>query len=226
MTISVDELRKMIEISAVQAADDEAQINAVVDAAERFGCSTIYVPPSWVSIVVQKLGSSPIKVGSGIGFPSGGNTTATKIAEAQELLRNGCRALDMVINIGKLRSGRFNEVKDDIQAVVDVSRGYPVKVILECHYLDDDLICEACDLAIESGASWVKTGTGWAPTGATPENVALIKSHVGDRIGIKAAGGVRDLATIEELYQKGARAFGISLKSAIGIFRQFQNPKN
>ena len=104
--------------------------------------------------------------------------------------------------------------------MVETCNGVPLKVILECHYLSESQILKGCDLCIEAGASWVKTGTGWAKTGATFDNVSLIKAHVGDAIGVKAAGGVRDLETVLGMYQRGVRRFGVGLKSGIKILEQ------
>jgi deoxyribose-phosphate aldolase len=143
-----------------------------------------------------------------------------KVAEAQELLRLGCDELDMVINIGLLRSGHLQRVLDDIRGVVQAAGETPVKVILECHYLSNDEIRQGCELCIRAGAAYVKTGTGWAPTGATLENVATIKSYVGDAIGIKAAGGIRTLGTLSEMARLGAQRFGIGFRSAQSIFEQ------
>jgi deoxyribose-phosphate aldolase len=126
----------------------------------------------------------------------------------------------MVVNIGLLRSGQLRRAVDDIRPVVEAGSGVPVKVILECHYLTDDEIRLGCQACLEAGAAWVKTGTGWAPTGATPARVALIKSCVGDALGIKAAGGVRDLATVIELYRAGARRFGARVESARRILEE------
>jgi deoxyribose-phosphate aldolase len=126
----------------------------------------------------------------------------------------------MVINISELIAGRTDKVLDDIRAVVDACNGIPLKVILECHYLTEAQILKGCDLCIEAGANWVKTGTGWAKTGATIENISLIKAHVGDAIGVKAAGGVRDLETLLGMYLRGARRFGVGLKSGIKILEQ------
>ncbi len=123
----------------------------------------------------------------------------------------------MVINISKLISGRHDEVLDGIHSVVEACNGVPLKVICECHYLSESQMLNGCDLCIEAGAFWVKTGTGWAKTGATFDNVSLIKAHVGDAIGVKAAGGVRDLATVLGLYQRGVRRSGVGLKSGIKI---------
>ena len=132
----------------------------------------------------------------------------------------GCRELDMVINIGLLRSGRHGEVEADVRAVVEVAGPVPVKVILECHHLSDDQIRTACGLCEKGGAAFVKTGTGWAPTGATVHNVGLMKSCVGDRLGVKAAGGVRSLQTLLDLHGAGAGRFGIGLPSAMAILRE------
>ena len=174
-----------------------------------------------IALVRELLGEdSDIFLGGAIGFPSGGQTTATKVFETQEQLQMGCREMDMVINISKLISGRHEEVLDDIRSVVETCNGVPLKVILECHYLSDSQILKGCDLCIEAGATWVKTGTGWAKTGATFDNVSLIKAHVGDAIGIKAAGGVRDLETVLGMYQRGVRRFGVGLKSGIKILEQ------
>jgi deoxyribose-phosphate aldolase len=159
-----------------------------------------------------------IRVSGNVAFPAGGTTSKAKIAEARELLDMGCDELDMVINIGLLRSGRLQRVLDDIRGVVQVADEKPVKVILECHYLSDDEIRQGCELCIQAGASFVKTGTGWRPTGATLRNVALIKSCVGDAIGVKAAGGIRTLATLCEMARLGAQRFGIGFRSAQPIF--------
>lgn len=132
----------------------------------------------------------------------------------------GCQEIDMVINISKLRSGRSIEVLDDIRSVVEACEGRPVKVILECHYLSDKQILVGCDQLISAGAQWAKTGTGWAPTGATLKNIALIKAHVGTQVGVKAAGGIRDLKTLLDMYKLGARRFGLGLKSSTKILEE------
>jgi deoxyribose-phosphate aldolase len=132
----------------------------------------------------------------------------------------GCGELDMVINIGLLRSGQYQRVLDDMRGVVEVAGRAPVKVILECHYLSEAEIRKGCELCLQAGAAFVKTSTGWAPSGATPENVALIKSCVGDAMAIKAAGGIRSLEMLMELYRLGARRFGIGVNSALQIFEE------
>ena len=154
------------------------------------------------------------------GFPSGAHSTATKVAEAREQLALGAAELDMVINVGMLRSGREQYVEDDIRAVVEAAGGVPVKVILEAHYLTDEQIVRGSQLAVRAGAAFVKTGTGWAPTGATLHNIRLIKSAIGESAQIKAAGGVRDLATVLEMIRLGVTRFGLGLASGVKVLEE------
>jgi deoxyribose-phosphate aldolase len=142
------------------------------------------------------------------------------VAEAREQVALGAAELDMVINVGMLRSGRDEYVENDIRAVVAAGGGTPVKVILEAHYLTDDQIVRGSRLAVRAGAAFVKTGTGWAPSGATLDNVRLIKSAVGDRAKIKAAGGVRSLETVVEMIRLGVSRFGVGLESGRKILEQ------
>lgn len=211
----------MIDLSAVQAQDDDDYIRSLVACARQYRCIAVIPLPSRISLVRDLLGEEKdILIGGAVGFPSGGQTTATKVFETREQIQMGCREMDMVINISKLISGRYDEVLHDIGLVVDACKGVPLKVILECHYLTESQILKGCDLCIEAGASWVKTGTGWAKTGATFENVSLIKAHVGDAIGVKAAGGVRDLHTLLGMYLRGVRRFGVGLKSGVKILEE------
>jgi deoxyribose-phosphate aldolase len=225
MSFTVQEIASMVDLTAVRADTDEAEVRALADAAKRYRPTCVCALPSFTKLMRDLLADEPdVRVVGAVGFPSGGNTTGVKIAEARELLGMGCSELDMVINVGLLRSGAHQRVLDDMRAVVDVADGAPVKVILECHYLSEDQIRAGCELCVRAGASFVKTSTGWAPTGATLENVALIKSCVGDAIAIKAAGGIRSLDTVMEMYRLGARRFGIGLSSAIQIFEECYAP--
>jgi deoxyribose-phosphate aldolase len=221
MRFTVREIARMTDLTAVRADTNQAEVRSLADAARQFQPVCVCTLPSLTPLLRDLLADqADIRVVGAVGFPSGGNTTAIKVAEARELLGMGCAELDMVINIGLLRSGAYQPALDDVRAVVEVADGAPVKVILECHYLSDDQIRRGCELCIQGGASFVKTSTGWAPTGATLENVALIKSCVGDAIAIKAAGGIRGLDTLREMYGLGARRFGIGLSSALGIFEE------
>jgi len=215
------DIARMIELSAVQAEHTEDHIRSMVKHARKHRCVVVYPLPCWLPLARSLLEGDPdIIMGGAVGFPSGGNTTTIKAAEARELVQLGCGELDVVINIGKLISGKDSEVLDDLRAVVEAADGHPVKVILECHYLTDDQIRKGCNFSIEAGANYVKTGTGWPPTGATLENIALIKSYVGDAIAIKASGGVRGLETMLEMYRRGATRFGVRLDTGVRIIEQ------
>ena len=146
---------------------------------------------------------------------------AARVAQAKELVARGCDEIDMVMNVGKMRSGLAKEVAADIAAVKEVMGDMPLKVILECHHLTDRQIAEASVIAVDAGASWVKTGTGWAPTGATLENVKIMKDAVGDRARVKAAGGVRSLETIEKMVDLGVERFGIGCGTVKKLFEAF-----
>ena len=223
MKFDAAEICRMIDVSAVRPEDSEQEVRSMAATAVEHRCAAVFALPAWTPLVMQLLrGTTAVAVGGAIGFPSGGQTTRTKVLETKELLELGCTEFDMVINIGKLISGRRDEVRQDIRSVVAEAQAFPVKVILECHYLSYDQILSGCDAAIEAGAAWVKTGTGLAPSGATLENIALIKRHVGDTIGVKAAGGVRGLETLMEMYRRGARRFGLSWKGAVKMLEQAQ----
>jgi deoxyribose-phosphate aldolase len=211
MTLTPHALARMMDFSAVRAEVDETEIRELVREAVSRHCICVFPMPCYVPLVKQLLAGVPdVGIGGVVGFPSGAVSTATKVAEARQLLAEGATELDMVINVGMLRSGRHDYVADDIRAVVEVAAGTPVKVILEVHYLTDDQICRGSELCVRAGAAFVKTATGWTPTGATVHNVSLIKRTIGNAAAIKAAGGVRDLKTVLELYACGATRFGVS----------------
>jgi deoxyribose-phosphate aldolase len=212
MKLTVERLARMMDLSAVRAEVEAAEIRQLAEVAQRWRCVCTFVLPCYFTELKALLAATPeVGVGGVVGFPSGGHSTAIKVAEARQQLDQGASELDMVINVGMLRSGRQEYVEDDIRAVVEAAGRVPVKVILEAHWLTDEQIVAGSRLAVQAGAAFVKTGTGWAPTGATLHNVALIKSAVGDGAQVKAAGGVRDLATVVEMIRLGATRFGVSL---------------
>lgn len=209
------ELARMIDLSCVQAGSTLDEIREAVDLARIHGVYAVYSLPAHIPYLVELMGNDPVtRVAATVGFPDGGATTAGKVHETREQLAMGCREFDMVNNIAWLKAGRDDAYRDDIRAVIDAAAGAPVKVILECHYLTDDEIVRACSLCVDAGAAFVKTGTGWAPTGATLENVGLMKRTVGDRCGVKAAGGVRDMETLRAMHRLGATRFGIGVRTA------------
>jgi len=220
-TLTPRQIAQMIDISAVKADSTLDELRAAAELAAKHNCICVIGLPAHTPLLIELLADRPdILVGGAVGFPSGGQTTAIKVAETGELIDMGCLEIDVAINIAWLKAGKYDLVRDDIVAVVEASGAAPVKVILECHYLRDEEIVKASDICAESGVRFVKTSTGWAPTGATPQNIALMKQTVGERCFVKAAGGVKDLKTLLELYELGARRFGIGVRTAEAILQE------
>ncbi len=214
------EIARMIDISAVRADSTLDEVRKVADAAKKYSFICAFALPCFTGELVQLLRDrNDIMVGGVSGFPSGADTTEIKVATAKQMLSLGVNEVDMVINIGALKSGRYDLARDDIKAVVDAC-GVPVKSILEIAYLTDDEIRIASRLAVEAGVAFVKTGTGWANKPTTVETIKLIKSEIGNSARIKAAGGIRELSTLLEMVQEGCSRFGIGLNSAIKIIEQ------
>lgn len=222
--MKLSEIARMIDLSCVQANSSIEEMKEVAEFAIKYNCICTFSLPSHIPLLVDLLKDYPnIKVGGVVGFPAGGSTTSSKVHEAKELLNMGVDELDMVINIAWLKNGQYDLVKNDIKSVVEAGEKTPVKVILECHHLSSDEIVKACELAVEAGVYFVKTGTGWALTGATLDNVKLMKDTVGDRCEIKAAGGVRDLETLLAMKQLGTTRFGIGIRTAKAIFENYKS---
>jgi deoxyribose-phosphate aldolase len=221
MHLSIRQLARMMDLSAVRTDVDLTEVHELAATAQRYHCVCAFVLPCYLTELKRLLASAPdVGVGAVVGFPSGAHSRATKVAEAREQIAQGASEVDMVINVGMLRSGCDQYVEDDIRAVVEAAQGIPVKVILEAHYLTDDQIVRGSQLIVRAGAAFVKTGTGWAPTGATLHNVRLIKSAIGDAAQIKAAGGVRDLETVAEMLRLGVSRFGVGLTAAVKILEE------
>ncbi|CUH97807.1 hypothetical protein P22_3953 [Propionispora sp. 2/2-37] len=212
---------RMIDVSAVRADVTLEEIDSLVEVAKQYHCICTFVMPCFTPYLVEKLADTPDTIAGGVvGFPSGADTSTIKTQTAKELIGAGCRELDMVINVGALKSGRFDIVKNDIKAVVTAAAGIPVKTILETAYLTDEEIARGSQIAVEAGAAFIKTGTGWAPKPTTVETIRLIKSVIGDSALIKAAGGVRDLDTLLAMVEAGCSRFGIGLRSAVAILQE------
>ena len=218
--MTAKEIAAMMDISAVQAYSTLEDIDESVEKGIAYGVAAVFTLPAHTPYLVEKLKGSRVMPAGVVAFPGGAETTLTKAATARALVKQGCREVDMVNNIAWLKANRKADYCADVRAVVEAAGGLPVKVILECHWLTPEEIVRACEWAVESGASWVKTGTGWAPTGATAERVALMKKTVGDRARVKAAGGIRDLSTLLKLYDCGARRFGVGIRSAVKILQE------
>ncbi len=221
MVLTVKEIAGMYDLSCVRTNSDEKDIKLLVENAKQYDCGHVSVMQCFIPDVKKLLSDRPdIKIVGNVSFPSGSDSTSLKVFQAREMLAAGCDEIDMVINVGKLRSGRIAEVEEDVLAVVAAAEGTPVKVIIEVPYLEKQEIIKACEICMKSGASFVKTGTGWTPKSTTVEDIKLIKSIVGDKIKIKASGGIRTLDTLVEMYKLGVARFGVNLRSGKSILEE------
>jgi deoxyribose-phosphate aldolase len=215
--LTYEDVAKTIDHSLLRPELDDQFIEDGCRLAAKYQVASVCCRPADVPRAVNLLAGSGVAVGTVIGFPHGGTTTEVKVFEAEQALRNGATELDMVINIGALRSGRDAYVQDDIAAVVKVAHaaGAIVKVIFENAYLDDEQKVRACIVSEAAGADFVKTSTGFAPTGATHEDLALMRRSVSPHIGVKAAGGVRSLDGLLAVMELGVTRIGATQTAAI-----------
>lgn len=221
MKLTPHDIARMIDLSCVRTTSSRMDIEEMVGAARRYGFGQVSVLQCFIPYTRQLIKDSPgIRLVGNVSFPSGSDSTSIKIAQAKEMVSAGCDEIDVVMNIGKLLSGESSLVEDDLFSVVETVQPLPVKVIIEIMYLNREQTSLACDICVRSGAAFIKTGTGWAERGTTLEDVRLIKSLVGESIQIKASGGIRELGTLLDMYQAGARRFGVNLKSGIKIIQQ------
>lgn len=215
-TLTYEQLAKAIDHSLLRPELTEAEVVAGCELALRYNVASVCARPCDVPLVARALAGSDVRVGTVIGFPHGSTTTTVKVFEAGEAMANGAVELDMVLNIGALRSGRADLVRDEIAAVVEAARGRAiVKVILENAYLDHDQKVLGCRLCEQAGAHFVKTSTGFAPGGATIEDLKLMRATVGPNVQIKAAGGVRTLDMALAVIDAGCARFGATATAAI-----------
>lgn len=201
---------KYIDHTLLKPEATRVQIDKIIEEAKDFNFKSICINPTHVKYAAQLLGNSDVLVCTVIGFPLGATTTKSKVFEAEDAINNGASEVDMVINIGALKDGRYEEVQKDIEGVVAAANGKTVKVIIETCLLTDDEKVKACELSKAAGADFVKTSTGFAGGGATPQDVKLMKDTVGDALEVKASGGVRNLEDFNNMIEAGATRIGAS----------------
>ncbi|MEV4637103.1 deoxyribose-phosphate aldolase [Actinoplanes sp. NPDC049548] len=206
---------KMIDHSLLRPELTTAEVRLGCEVAARRGTASVCVRPVDVELAVAALAGSGVLVGTVAGFPHGSTTTAVKVAETRALVEAGADEIDMVLAVGRLRGGETGYVHDDIAAVVAAAQGRVVKVILENAYLSDEQKVEGCRIAERAGAHFVKTSTGFAPGGATLEDIRLMRATVSPSVEVKAAGGVRTLDTLLTLHEAGATRFGATATESI-----------
>lgn len=215
--ITSKEIARLIDISAVRADSSLSEVNDIIEGAKKHNFVCVFSMPAMLPMVFNNLkGYNEIGIGGVVGFPSGAETTSSKLFQAKELKAMGCNEVDMVINIGMLKSGEHSYIESEIRQIKEAVSPLPLKVILEVVLLTDEEIKVGAKLIMDAGADYVKTGTGWAGS-TTVEHIKLIKESVGDKIKLKVAGGVRTLDTLLEMYSLGVCRFGIGYKAALRI---------
>ena len=217
------EVAQMIDISAVRTHHTLQDIARTVEIAKKYRFVNVHSLPTWTADVRRLLLDEPdIRVGAPVGFPCGGHTSKVKIAEARRLLIDGVQEMDIVMNVGRFKSGEYNYVLDELRQIIALARPNVLnKVIIELNCLDDNEIEKACELTILSGADYLKTGTGWVPGNANLERIARIKQYTQDRIKVKAAGGIRTREDFDRLIDLGVERMGINTEAALEIVESF-----
>lgn len=203
-------LPALIDHTVLRPDATKADVLRLCREARDCGFAVIFVPPCYVEEAVETVAGTAIRVGIPVGFPLGGHTTKAKVAEAVEAVAHGAHVLDMVLNVSRLKSGAHDAVRADIAEVVRATPDVEHKVILETCYLTQEEKRTACHLVVEAGADYVKTSTGFGPSGATVEDVRLLKETVAGRVKVKASGGIRDWKTTLAMLEAGADRIGTS----------------
>ena len=214
------DIAAMIDHTLLKPESTREEIVKLCEEAAQFGFASVCVNPSWVPEAAARLRGSAVKVCTVVGFPLGATLSAVKVFEAEQAVKLGAEEIDMVINVGALRSGEDALVEQDIRGVAEAAHagGGILKVILECALLDDDQIVRASQLALLAGADFVKTSTGFASGGATAHDVELMRMVVGEGMGVKAAGGIRSFEDFKQMLKAGATRIGAS--ASVKILKQ------
>lgn len=209
------EIAKFIDHTLLKPDATAEQIVELCNEAKKYGFASVCINPTWVSLAYKILRGTEVKICTVIGFPLGATTLSVKAYETRLAIQDGADEIDMVINIGALKSKNYALVREDIKRVVDAAQGKIVKVILETAMLTDEEKIMGCTLAKAAGAHYVKTSTGFGPGGATVKDVELMRKAVGEDMGVKASGGVRDSKTAIDMIKAGATRIGASASVAI-----------
>lgn len=208
-------INQYIDHTLLKPESTQEQIDHLLSEAVEYQFASVCVNPTWVAHCSKTLAGTGVKVCTVVGFPLGANTSSVKAFETKDAIANGADEIDMVINVGQLKSGQYEVVEADIRAVVEASQDKLVKVIIETCLLTNDEKVKACQLAVSAGADFVKTSTGFSAAGATVEDIVLMRETVGPNIGVKAAGGARSYEDAEAFIEAGATRIGTSSGVAI-----------
>lgn len=218
------EYNKTIDHTLLKQDATEEQVIQLCKEAREYDFISVCINPGFVELSKKELEGSDVKVCTVIGFPLGATTEATKVFEAQDAIDNGADELDMVINVSDLKDKKFDKILKEISALKKTAGSRVLKVILEICLLTDEEIVKASELAVEAGADFVKTSTGFSTGGATPEAVALMKKTVGDKAEVKASGGIRSLEDLKVMVENGATRIGAS--SGVAIMKGLESKED
>lgn len=218
----IENLNKYFDHTILKADATEADIKKLCEEAKEYGFYSVCVNGCYVPLAAELLKDSDVKIAVVVGFPLGAAASESKAFEADWACEQGAAEIDMVLNVGALKDGRYEAVLDDIISVVGQADEHDaiVKVILETCLLTDEEIVKACKLSMEAGADFVKTSTGFSTAGATEHHVALMRQTVGDEMKVKASGGIRDLETTLKMIEAGADRIGAS--ASVTIVKEYQ----
>jgi len=220
MNIKPYDVARMIDVSVLKTTSTEMDIQLLVDSAKKYNFICAFSLSCYLPTLVKELKGSDTLVGAPIGFPSGAEMSVIKAFQAKTLYNIGCDEFDMVLNVGWLKSGEFDKVEKDIRAVYDVISGKPLKVIVEAMYLTDKELADACSIVVNSGADYIKTGTGWAEKPTEFSHIETMVKAVKGKIKIKAAGGIKDYDTLCRMHDMGVSRFGVGVISGINIVEE------
>ncbi|MBR2825471.1 MAG: deoxyribose-phosphate aldolase [Solobacterium sp.] len=201
---------KYIDHTQLKADATKQDIIKLCEEAKEYDFMTVCINPCWIPLAKELLAGSDVKVCVVVGFPLGAMTTEAKVFEAKDAIEKGADEVDMVINIAQLKDGEYDYVKEEIRQIKEAIGTHVLKVIIECCLLTDEEKVLACKASIEAGADYVKTSTGFSTSGATVEDVKLMKETVGDHAKVKAAGGIRTQEEFEAMIEAGAERIGTS----------------
>ncbi|KFN90179.1 deoxyribose-phosphate aldolase [Tetragenococcus muriaticus PMC-11-5] len=217
MDLTKDELATYLDHTNLKPDATKEQIQKTCEEAKEFNTAAVCVNAYWASFVAERLAETKIKTCVVVGFPLGATTTEAKVAEAESAMKKGADEIDMVINIGELLSGDNEAVEGDIVAVANAvhAKDKLLKVIIETSFLDEEKIVQACQLAESAKADFVKTSTGFSSAGAKIADVRLMRETVGDRLGVKASGGIHSFEEATAMIDAGASRLGVSATAKI-----------
>lgn len=218
--LTVKDIAYMMDPSVLKLDTSYEDLYALVDACKKYGFGCCFAWPGYYTLLSELLKDTNTAFGTSLSFPSGQEATCTKVQQAEYFMSMNPAEVDMVMNVGWLKSKRYDDVVSDIRAVREATQGASLKVIIEAMLLTDDEIRKACELAIAGGADYVKSGTGFSANPTTIHHVEVMHDAIAGRAKLKVAGGVRSLDTLLKMYKRGADRFGIGLASAVKIMEE------